>query len=81
MVRQDVSDLTTTLLTEELHVLVEKENGDWVWARSRKKAFDVHTPTRNAPTSCKVAYNFAGLCNIQWKSDQLTANRGMPVFG
>ena len=62
-------------------VVVEKENGDWVWSRSRKKAFDVHKPTQGAPASCKTNNNFVGLCNIQWKSDQLTANRGMPVFG
>ena len=52
------------------------ENGDWVWARTRKKAFDKHQPSSGAPAQCKVNNNFYGKCNIQWDSDQMSANKG-----
>ena len=60
--------------------VVEMENGEWVWARTRKKAFDKHQPSSGAPAQCKVNNNFYGKCNIQWDSDQMSANKGMPVF-
>ena len=61
-------------------VAVEKESGEWVWTRSRKKAFDPYTPSVSAPHSCKVNNNFCGKCRIQWQTDQMSANKGMPVF-
>ena len=67
-------------MESELCVPVEKENGEWVWTRSRKRAFDPHTPSRHSPHNCQVNNNFCGKCRIQWDADQLTANKGMPVF-
>ena len=62
------------------YFLVEKEGGEWVWTRTRKKAFDVTQPSRTGFPSCQVNNNFFGKCNIQWEADQMSANKGMPVF-
>ena len=55
---------------------MEKVNGQWIWPKAGKAAFDAKKPNENAPLNCIKNQGSVHFCKTQWQANQV----GMPIM-